>query len=1007
MTRAKAGIALAALLFFARLADTRTFSIREFNIDNGLPHNRINRIYRDSRNFLWIGTDDGLVRFDGRQFTTYSTSDGLPHMHVNAVLETRAGEYWIATDGGIAQFDPRPATKRFITYVPSRSPATQAVNTIYEDADGSLLLGTNGGLFRFTRSRQFTAINYHPSHGNPGSVKVNAIASDGGWLWLATEYGLYGYDPSGAWAQYGQPEGFPWPFVFTMTHDRQGRLWVGFRGGFGRLAEKPQSKQPILDLVRTSASGAGFIDARAILISADSTFRIATEAGLVEWLDYATSGNQFRRHTAAEGFKEEETHDLALDSAGNLWIGTRRSGITCVAKTEFRTFTGSDGLVLSENPMLLESPDGDVCTFDITTSKRRLHCYDRVHDRIRASNFSVPARFDGVDPHWLETVQPDGHRGWWISTIRGMFHSSSVEAAPTRKFGSHVTRFYQDLSGDLWMSFMFKDKEDRRGILHWSQRAQALSDETSLLPPEAVSRGVGSFAQASNGDLWLGLERPGGLVRRRGTHYEFISDGPTGHISQLFVDSRSRLWIASTESGLGRIDDLSSEHPGIRLYTRSDGMLSEEVWSVTEDRYGRVYAGSARGVDRLQPETGKIVHFTVADGLPNGDIRSSFCTHAGELWFASSHGISQYKPEFGETRTAVPTRITSVRIAGVPFPLPEFGLADVDPLTLAADKNSLQVDYGAADFSFTAPIAYQFRSAANRPWQDVGRSTSLNLLNLAPGAYSIGIRAVSRDAGDGPPAFLNLIIQPPFWATWWFRVLGAFVIFSGFYAVHVGRLKKRVAIERIRTELATDLHDDVGASLSRIHIMGEAIRSRMSTANGTRDRMMDEIVDSSRRLLSEMNDIVWSLNPQRDSFADLVSRIRAFGTGLLEQRGVVWTVESVDPSLPLYLSPEIRRQLYVIFKEGINNIAKHARARRATLRFWRENGIMYGELTDDGCGTPRNGICPTGNGIGNMQARARKIGGALAIETGPGFGTRVTLRLPLRKHVHALVSRRR
>ena len=714
MYRVKAGITFAALLFFARSAHARTFLIREFNIDNGLPHNRVNRIYKDSRNSLWIGTDDGLVRFDGRQFTTYSTTDGLPHMHVNAVLETRSGEYWIATDGGIAQFDPRPGTKRFITYVPSNSPAAQAVNTIFEDADGSLLLGTNGGLYRFTRSRQFTTINYHPSHGNPGSVKVNAIASHAGWLWLATEYGLYGCNPSGVWAQYGQPEGFPWPFVFTLAHDPQGRVWVGFRGGFGRLTANPRLKHPILDLVRTSASGAGFIDARAILISADSTFRIATEAGLVEWLDYAASGNHFRRYTAGEGFKEEETHDLTLDSAGNLWIGTRRSGITCVARTEFRTFAQSDGLALSDNATLVETPDGNVCVFDITTSKRRLHCYDRVHDTIRAFNFTLPARFDGVDPHWLETVQPDRQGGWWISTMRGMFHSPAVGAAPTRKFGSHVTRFYQDSAGDLWMAFMFKDKEDRRGILHWSQRAQKLYDETPLLPPEAVSRGIGSFAQSSNGDLWLGLERPGGLVRRRGNHYELISNGPTGHTSQLFLDSRSRLWIASTESGLGRIDDLSAQRPGIRLYTRSDGMLSQEVWSVTEDRYGRIYAGSARGVDRLQPETGEIVHFTVADGLPSGDIRSSLCTRDGELWFASSHGISQYKPGAGETRTAVATRITSLRIAGVPFPLPEFGLAALGPLRLAADKNSLQVEYGAADFAFTAPIAYQFRSGCEQ-----------------------------------------------------------------------------------------------------------------------------------------------------------------------------------------------------------------------------------------------------------------------------------------------------
>ena len=994
---------VAALFLCTWSARGRTFPIREFNIGNGLPHNRINRIYRDSSDFLWIGTDDGLVRFDGRQFTTYSTADGLPHVHVNAIVQTRSGQYWIATDGGIARFDPQPGARRFTAYVPANSPGAREVNTVVEDADGSLLLGTNAGLyrFRFEQAGQFIAVDYHPSHENPGSLKVNAIATDAGRLWVGTEYGLYGRGLSGAWAQYGRAEGLPSPaFIFALARDPHGRLWAGFRGGFGRLSQNPQPNQPILDLARTAASDNGFIDARAMLIGPDSSFRIATESGLVEWVDYAASGCRFRRYTVAEGFKEEETHDLAMDSSGNLWIGTRRSGITCIGRTDFKTYARSEGLTPGDNPTLVETHDGNVCVFDITP-KRRLNCFDRAHDAFRAFDFAIPSRFDGVDPHWLETARPDRQRGWWLSTMRGMFYTPAVEAVPTRNFGPRVTRFFQDpASGDLWMVVMFKDVNDRHGLLHWSSPDRRLHDETPMLPAEAVSRGIASFAQASNGDLWLGLERPGGLLRKRGDRYELVSNGPAGHIAQLFVDSRKRLWIASTEAGLGRVDDPGATHPGIHTYTRSDGLLSSEVWSVAEDRYGRIYAGCSRGLDRLEPEIGRVVHFTSEDGLVTGDIRGALRARDGDLWFASSHGVSHYEPQPDEKRTPADTRITGVRVAGVPLPLSELGSESVGPLRLRAGENSLEIDYGGTGFRFAGTTMYEIRSNPNGAWQDSRGNTSLNLLNLAPGDYEIGIRAVSSDGARGRPASLAVTVQPQVWATWWFRLLLASLACGVLYAIHALRLSKRLALERIRTDLAMDLHDDVGASLSRIYMMGQAVRSRSRAADGAPDRMVDEIVDSSRRLLTEMNDIVWSLNPQRDSFPDLVSRIRAFGSGILENLGIEWVVET--EGLPSHLRPDMRRQIYLLFKEGINNVAKHSGAQRATLRFWRDDHALYGELADDGRGLPAEDS-DAGNGIASMRARAAGLGGSLAIEC--GGGTRVTLRLPVQKHVRALAKR--
>jgi hypothetical protein len=166
-----------------------------FDTENGLPHNRVNRLYFDSRNFLWVCTDDGLSRFDGHEFVNYTTADGLPHRFVNAVLESRTAGYWVATDGGLSRFDPAPGKTRFTNYAPSGPEDARHVNALIEDDDGSFLLATSAGLYRFRNQRDnsaFERIDLGPSPDSSASVMVNGIARDARHaLWLATNHGLY------------------------------------------------------------------------------------------------------------------------------------------------------------------------------------------------------------------------------------------------------------------------------------------------------------------------------------------------------------------------------------------------------------------------------------------------------------------------------------------------------------------------------------------------------------------------------------------------------------------------------------------------------------------------------------------------------------------------------------------------------------------------------------------------------------------------------------------------
>ena len=430
-------------------------------------------------------------------------------------------------------------------------------------------------------------------------------------------------------------------------------------------------------------------------------------------------------------------------------------------------------------------------------------------------------------------------------------------------------------------------------------------------------------------------------------------------------------------------------------------MSGEEVWCATEDGLGRIYAGTANGVDRLDPNTGQIVRYSTVDGLVGGDIRSAVRDRDGDLWFVSANGVSRFTPREDRALPPSTARIIGIRVGGVPRELSEFGEATVGPLRFRSHENSVQVDFAVIDFPVRAPLRYQFRlehgGAGKRgdEWQDAGKDARVHLVGLAPGSYSLSVRAIAPDQVAGRPAVVMFAIQQPLWRTWWFQMACGAGIAIAVYAVHMHRLRTHLAIERIRGHIAMDLHDDIGAGLSRISIISEVLRARLPAGDDQVHDLLNDVAASSRGLVKDMGDIVWSLDPRHDDVGELASRLRAFGSDLLETRDTEWSVEAADDELRRTVPLDVRRQVYLVFKEGIHNIGKHANARTARLRLDVRNGRLRGELTDDGRGIPDREN--SGNGIASIRARVAQLDGSIEISRGPAGGTRLFIDVPLVK----------
>lgn len=985
-------------------------TIRVFDTENGLPHNRVNRIYRDSKDFLWICTDDGLARFDGHQFVSYTTANGLPHKYVNAVLETRAGEYWVATDGGVSRFDARPSHTRFTTYAPSGPEEARHVNALIEEPDGSLLLGTSAGLYRFRAlpsPGSFERINLGHSRNAPDTVMVNAIARDsGGSLWLATDHGLYQRAKNAGWTYYGVESGLafdrwlstePVAFVDSFAYDRNGRLWVAFNGGFGRIAMVPKPGAPVLDFVQTDRPGLGRV--RALWFGTDGRRWIASETGLREWVIDSNGVSRFREHTVQDKFPREVFLSIGEDMAGNLWVGTRRSGLLRMGSSRLQTFGSSEGLQLGPDQLLLEVRSGQVAVFDVGGKRNQLY-RQAGGSRFTAVLRAFPEPAASV-PYVLQTAMEDHKGAWWLSTTSGLFRFPSLGGRSDLRLlpDSKVDRFFEDAAGDIWIWHSPRTEKFAK-LARWERHSGVVHDESERLLPDARKR-IAAFAQDHAGMIWIGLQAPGGLLRLRDGRFQPLSTNWRGHINQLFVDSKGRLWTTSTQSGLALIANPESADPQLRRYTRAQGLSTDEVWCVTEDRWGRIYAGSAKGVDRLNPDTGQIVHYSTADGLVRGDIRSALRDRHGDLWFASAHGVSKLQPSNDRLVAPSRARITGLRTAGVPFPLSEFGETEIGPVRFSSHQNSLQVDFAATDYRVLASLRYQFwldrgrRADPTQTWQDLGTNSSVHLVDLAPGDFSFKVRALTPEGLPGEPALFTFAILQPFWRTLWFQLACLMGIAGIAYWMWNRRLQQQLAMERVRSHIAMDLHDDIGAGLSRISVVGEALKSRLRAGDDEVQRMLDDIADSSRQLVADMGDIVWSLDTRRDQIGELAVRLRSFGSGLLEPRGVEWIVETPSEELHQSIPPGVRRQIYLVFKEAINNIGKHSNARKAQLRLWFQDGCVCGELTDDGCGIAPGGR--HGTGLPSMRARMRQIAGDFEISGMPGGGTSIRISVPLPK----------
>jgi ligand-binding sensor domain-containing protein/signal transduction histidine kinase len=1023
----RSALLLCVSLCLGENAPAERLPIKTYTTNDGLARDTVVRIKQDSRGFLWFCTLNGLSRFDGYRFVNYNVEQGLPDPRIYDLLETKSGEYWIATQGGIARFSPDSlAMSRreetwdrhpisgtenkggllFTEYLVSDNPDTNNVNVLFQDAAGIIWVGTAGGLFRLEETMngvRFVNADLGLRSSSPDEAFVTSITQDRiGTLWVGMgNTGLYRLWPDGHSDHYTSKNGLPNNFVRALLLDRQERIWVGLTGGLCLLVPDPGVGHSIVERLFTTGDGLPENNVWEIKQPSDNRYWVSTLTGGLSVFD----GERFHNYTKAQGLASNSPRGILEDRDGNLWIGTDSNGAMKLAKHGFVAYGNGDGIVEDKIWSIFHDTGGGLCTI---TGRQDVgvgfNVNQLIGNRFTSTRLNMP-RYVSNSGWGLNQITFQDHTGdWWVATAQGLFRFSNLKSTgdlaivqPTASYtvkdglpADDIFRLFEDLHGDIWISTIYPEKS---GMARWERatgKIHAFSDLDGV-PPDAPTL----FSEDRQGDLWIGFYK-GGIARYRNGRFQFfaVADGlGPGSISGIYPDDSGRIWIATAVSGLYRVNNPQSDHPAFVHYSKTDGISSSNrIYCVTGDKWGRIYVGTDHGLDRLDSNTNNVDHFTVADGLPSNAVELAFRDGQDKIWFGTGNGLCSFVPE--EARTRLPTvYIGGVRIGGEQFTISELGETRVVIPEIGPAPDDLQIEFFAIEFATGKSILFQYKlEGVNQDWSAPTGQRSINYAKLAPGNYRFQVRVVGSDSVD--VSTVTFAILPPIWRRWWFLTLTMMLLAGVAYLLYRYRVAQLIHVERVRTRIASDLHDDIGSSLSQIAVLSEVLRTQANQKEIEFARPLAQIARVSREAVDSMSDIVWAINPQRDHLHDLTRRMRRFASESFPASGIEFSLRVPGPEQDIRLGADIRRQVFMIFKEGVNNIVRHSACSAANIEFKISGHWLILCLKDDGKGFDPNGV-NEGNGLASLRRRAKSMGGELEISSENGNGATLTLKIPL------------
>jgi ligand-binding sensor domain-containing protein/signal transduction histidine kinase len=975
-------------------ASSSDWALRVWQSDDGLPNNNVAGLAQTADGYIWVTTPTGLARFDGVQFEEIHTNlfNGEYSQRVAAILQARDGSLWLAmAHGWLAQVDAgnvRVFTNGFPTI---------SADTLTEDGQGGIWATyprANGPVFRI-KDGQVTNLTEAPGlpfwstcslardkrgnlwFGKGGQIGVfqdgrfeilarvslqtnvtRIVCSRSGDIWICYGSQLFRYDQDGHLAQlakldYASADTRP----TVMLEDSHGAFWVGtsdsglFRYDGNGIEKIPTSHYEILSLLEDR----------------EGNIWVGTGGGGLDQLQPRSMAVESTG--AASPF--EAVQSICQDSAGNLWAATQNGFLVCRTSQGWqKTLTGTNwplGLV--------------TCV---------------------AADEKTDAIWIGTRSHKLCRIEDDKFTQWRLSDGLVSHNIHTLVVGP---------------AGDLWIG-----GNSPENVQHFQD------GQFSTLPVPSNIGVIQAMVEDHEGNIWVGTSR-GVLLRSNGSRFdvvEGISQSPRS-IHSLYATADGSVWIGYAAAGLGRYKDGNYFRA-----TSAQGLYDDQISQIVADGLGWLWLGSDHGIFKIQQQEfedladGKInylrsIRYGRSEGLPGlqanfGVAPGAISSRDGNLWIPLRTGlavIDPYRvPEYLLPPSVLLTRVTvdGQTIASYDSPLPAMNRIDLAKQAgiVHLPPGVHRLEFAFTALSFTAPENVQFRyklDGVDENWIDTGTERTARYASLGAGNYRFEVKACNSDGiWNETGSSLAFSIAPFFWQTWWFRIFAiigftsmviAIVRYISFrrLQIKVRELQQQAALDKERARIARDLHDNLGSQLTKIVMLSELSLQRRSDHDRVIDRVT-EVSNTARQVVKSLDQTVWAVNPRNDTLPELINYIGQFAVEFLRPANIRCRVDLLGNISTRTASADVRHNLFLAVKEALNNVVCHARANevQVTTIVSKDSATLI--IEDNGQGfkhVTENGFA---DGLRNMQARMKEIGGEFGIESKPGIGTRIDFTFP-------------
>ncbi len=1010
---------------------------KRISIDRGLSQSTVETIIQDKYGFMWFGTEDGLNRYDGYEFRVFKhnpdDSASISNNNIWCLYEDSYGYLWVGTfNGGLNRFNYE--TEKFSHYLhhadSTNGISSNRIRSIVQDQNDILWIGTRGGGINALnlQNREFEEHIKDPDAVKTlsGAIIRHLFVAQNNNLWIATNIGLFIYNQTtGIFQDFDDMhQGAIRLSSKNIRHiyqDKDNYIWISTTDGLNRF-DPTQNKISWYHHDPMNPKSISTNNFREVCEDSKGLLWIAGHRGGVILYDKSSQKFSTHRHDDFEphSLSSNNLRRIYQDRSGLVWIGTLGGGLNIFdpGTSRFQHYRSDSDLAKALSHSIVwsvtQSSDGDLW---FATHHGGLNQVKR------SSGEVIVHKYDPEDPHSISSnnlryVTEDRSGNMWIATqdkgincldrTQNRFIRYAHNTADTGSVSNNNVRMiYEDRYGNLWIctwgsgiDLYNPESHTFKHFKHQPENSNSLSGNNviSIFQDSKNAYWVAT-SQGLNKLIFPALSGNGrnfDFSRPEFTHFFHIAGDPSSlsnnYVLSIHESKTGELWIG-TMLGLNRFRKPGNYKSGFRRYFIKDGLPNDIIYGILEDSKGFLWCSTNMGLSRFDPVSNLFKNYNVQDGLHGNEFNTGAFTKTfeGSMIFGGVDGASEFYPDsLFDNPYVAPVVITGFHIFDQPA---DFGRAvySIPEITLSYQDNYFSFNFAALDFSKPERNKYAYRlDGLDKDWINAGTRRYAGYTKLDAGEYIFRVKGTNGDGvWNEQGTSVRIIITPPFWKTWWFVLSLVMAAGGGISFVIVNRVRQLLAIERLRSKIAADLHDDIGAGLTEISIMGEVITQKLPA--GSKHAVNSElegIANKARNLIDSMSHIVWMVNPKRDSLFELISRLSDTYKELLDSKNIQFKTDNLDTLKKVRLKMEHRQQLFMLFHEAINNSIKYSQGTQITLSSNLRGKQLSLKLEDNGQGFDTETVS-AGNGLKNMRERARQIKGELQIDSQPNQGTTI------------------